>query len=310
MAWPSPRSAAIGASLPAPARLRLGCRPPARSSPASSGSWSSTASSRSSRADMGDAAPAINVSHLRMGYGERVLLDDASFDVQRSEIMVILGGSGCGKSSLMKNIIGLYKPMAGDIRIAGKSIVDTTAREKARLQRKLGVMYQSGALFGSLNVLENVRFPLDQFTDLKLPEKNLIARMLLHQVEMAHAEALMPGELSGGMLKRAGIARAMALGCDILLLDEPSAGLDPITAANLDRTILSLRNTLGFTFVVVTHELQSIFAIADRAIMLDPVSRTIIAEGKPADLRDHSTDARVRQLFNREPDKGANTSGG
>ena len=257
-----------------------------------------------------DGAPAISVRHLRMGYGKRVLLDDASFDVQRGEIMVILGGSGCGKSSLMKNIIGLYRPMAGDIRVTGTSIVSTSSQEKAKLQRSLGVMYQSGALFGSLNVLENVRFPLDQFTTLRLAEKNLTARMLLHQVEMAYAEALMPGELSGGMLKRAGIARAMALGCDILLLDEPSAGLDPITAANLDRTILTLRRSLGFTFVVVTHELQSIFNIADRAIMLDPVSRSIIAEGKPADLRDHSTDARVRQFFNREPDKAAETPGG
>jgi phospholipid/cholesterol/gamma-HCH transport system ATP-binding protein len=257
-----------------------------------------------------DAAPAISVSHLRMGYGKRVLLDDASFDVQRGEIMVILGGSGCGKSSLMKNIIGLYRPMAGDIRVTGTSIVSTSSQEKAKLQRSLGVMYQSGALFGSLNVLENVRFPLDQFTTLRLAEKNLTARMLLHQVEMAYAEALMPGELSGGMLKRAGIARAMALGCDILLLDEPSAGLDPITAANLDRTILTLRRSLGFTFVVVTHELQSIFNIADRAIMLDPVSRSIIAEGKPAELRDRSTDPRVRQFFNREPDKAASTTGG
>jgi phospholipid/cholesterol/gamma-HCH transport system ATP-binding protein len=247
-------------------------------------------------------APAISVRHLRMGYGKRVLLDDASFDVQRGEIMVILGGSGCGKSSLMKNVIGLYKPMAGDILIGAKSIVTASANEKALLQRSLGVMYQSGALFGSLNVLENVRFPLDQFTELALAEKNLTARMLLHQVEMAYAESLMPGELSGGMLKRAGIARAMALGCDILLLDEPSAGLDPITAANLDRTILNLRKSLGFTFVVVTHELQSIFNIADRAVMLDPVSRSIIAEGKPADLRDHSTDPRVRQFFKRQPD--------
>jgi len=250
----------------------------------------------------GAATPAVSVRNLRMGYGTRVLLDAASFDVARGEIMVILGGSGCGKSSLMKNIIGLYEPMAGDILIDGHSIVKTRGNEKAQLQRKLGVMYQSGALFGSLNVLENVRFPLDQFTDLDLANKNLTARMLLHQVEMAYAESLMPGELSGGMLKRAGIARAMALGCDILMLDEPSAGLDPITAANLDRTILSLRKNLGFTFVVVTHELQSIFAIADRAIMLDPVSRSIIAEGKPADLRDHSTDARVRQFFNRQPD--------
>jgi phospholipid/cholesterol/gamma-HCH transport system ATP-binding protein len=245
----------------------------------------------------------ISVRDLRMGYGARVLLDHASFDVWRGEILVLLGGSGSGKSSLMKNIIGLYKPMAGDILILGRSLVTVSADEKTQLQRKLGVMYQSGALFGSLNVLENVRFPLDQFTDLALADKNLTARMLLHQVEMAHAESLVPGELSGGMLKRVGIARAMALGCDILLLDEPSAGLDPITAANLDRTILSLRKNLGLTFVVVTHELQSIFTIADRAIMLDPISRSIIAEGKPADLRDHSTDSRVRQFFNRQPDR-------
>jgi phospholipid/cholesterol/gamma-HCH transport system ATP-binding protein len=246
--------------------------------------------------------PAISVCNLRMGYGARVLLNDASFDVHRGEIVVILGGSGSGKSSLMKNLIGLYKPMAGEILIDGASLVRASSEQRAHLQRKLGVMYQSGALFGSLNVLENVRFPLDRFTDLTPAEKNLAARMLLHTLEMAHAESLMPGELSGGMLKRAGIARAMALGCDILMLDEPSAGLDPITAANLDRTILSLRMNLGVTFVVVTHELQSIFAIADRAIMLDPHSRAIIADDKPAALRDHSTDARVLQFFNRQPD--------
>ena len=257
---------------------------------------------RSNQAAAANTPPAVSVRNVRLGYGKRVLLDDASFDVYRGEIVVILGGSGSGKSSLMKNIIGLYKPMAGDILINGASLVRASVEDKARLQRKLGVMYQSGALFGSLNVLQNVRFPLDRFTELTLVEKNLSARMLLHTVEMAHAESLMPGELSGGMLKRAGIARAMALGCDILLLDEPSAGLDPITAANLDRTILSLRSNLGVTFVVVTHELQSIFAIADRAIMLDPVSRAIIADDKPSTLRDHSTDARVRQFFNRQPD--------
>jgi phospholipid/cholesterol/gamma-HCH transport system ATP-binding protein len=255
-------------------------------------------------ATAGGASPAISVRNLRMGYGTRVLLDNASFDVRRGEILVILGGSGSGKSSLMKTIIGLYRPMAGDILIDGANIATAGTEEKAQIQRKFGVMYQSGALFGSLNVLENVRFPLDQFTDLALADKNLTARMLLHQVEMAYAESLMPAELSGGMLKRAGIARAMALGCDILLLDEPSAGLDPITAANLDRTILSLRRNLGFTFVVVTHELQSIFAIADRSIMLDPVSHSLIADGKPADLRDHSADSRVRQFFNRQPDVG------
>ena len=247
-------------------------------------------------------SPAVSVRNLTLGYGARVLLQSASFDVQRGEILVILGGSGSGKSSLMKVLIGLYRPMAGDVLIDGKSIVTARGDEKARLQRKLGVMYQSGALFGSLTTLENVRFPLDEFTDIALPEKNLTARMLLRQVEMDYAEALMPAELSGGMLKRAGIARAMALGADILMLDEPSAGLDPITAANLDRTILSLRANLGFTFVVVTHELNSIFTIADRAIMLDPRSRSIIATGAPAELRDGISDPRVRQFFNREPD--------
>src|SRR5258707_4092426 len=200
---------------------------------------------------------AISVQGLRMGYGARILLENASFDVKRGEVLVILGGSGCGKSSLMKNMIGLYRPMAGDVLIAGKSIVSASPDDKARLQRSLGVMYQSGALFGSLTVLENVRFPLDQFTDLDMAEKNLTARLLLRQVEMGAAESLMPAELSGGMLKRAGIARAMALGCDILMLDEPSAGLDPITAANLDRTILTLRESLGFTFVVVTTDCRA-----------------------------------------------------
>jgi phospholipid/cholesterol/gamma-HCH transport system ATP-binding protein len=252
--------------------------------------------------DLGASQAVISVRNLRIGYGERVLLDAASFDVHRGEIVVILGGSGSGKSSLMKSIIGLHEPMAGNIFIDGTSLVSASAEEKAQLQRKLGVMYQSGALFGSLSVLENVRFPLDRFTDLALEQKNLVARMLLQTVEMGQATRLMPGELSGGMLKRAGIARAMALGCDILLLDEPSAGLDPITAANLDRTILSLRKNLAFTFLVVTHELQSIFAIADRAIMLDPVSRAIIADDSPVSLRDHSPDARVRQFFNRQAD--------
>lgn len=249
-----------------------------------------------------DKDDAVVVTGLKMGYGDKILLEDASFNVRRGEVLVILGGSGCGKSSLMKHIIGLYEPMSGDISINGKSIVHAGQSEKSSIQRELGVMYQSGALFGSLNILENVRFPLDEFTDLGLPEKNKIARTLLELLEMGHSAELMPSQLSGGMLKRAGIARAMAIGANILILDEPSAGLDPITAANLDQTILNLRESLGYTFIIVTHELQSIFSIADRAIMLDPVSRSIIAEGSPKELRDNSKDTRVRQFFNRQPD--------
>ncbi len=251
------------------------------------------------------ATPVISVRNLRMGFGSRILLENASFDVGRGEIVVIVGGSGSGKSSLMKTIIGLHAPMSGDVLIEGRSLVTADARERERLQRRLGVMYQGGALFGSLSVLENVRFPLDRFTDLTLEQKNLTARLLLRELEMDGAESLMPAELSGGMLKRAGIARALALGCDILLLDEPSAGLDPVTAANLDRTILSLRRNLGATFLIVSHELQSIFAIADRALMLDPHSRSIIANDTPRSLRDENRDPRVHQFFNREADSQA-----
>lgn len=245
---------------------------------------------------------AITVTNLKMGYGDNILLEDASFKVSHGEILVILGGSGCGKSSLMKHIIGLYEPISGDICINGKSIVNASKSSKSSIQRELGVMYQSGALFGSLNILENVRFPLDEFTNLGINEKNKISKTLLNILEMGHACDLMPSQLSGGMLKRAGIARAMAIGSRILLLDEPSAGLDPITAANLDQTIKKLRENLGYTFIIVTHELESIFEVADRAIMLDPVSKSIIAEGNPKTLRDKSEDPRVRQFFNRQPD--------
>lgn len=243
----------------------------------------------------------IQVKNLTMGWPGKVLLDHVSFDIYDRQIVFIMGGSGCGKSTLMKTIIGLNPPLSGDILIRGKSIIHS-GNEISNIQRSLGIMYQSGALFGSLSVLENVRFPLDQFTDLPMKAKNLTSLMLLNALEMPAAANLMPGELSGGMIKRAGIARALSLGATILLLDEPSAGLDPITSANLDETIKKLRDELGCTFVIVSHELQSIFRIADRCLMLDPKTKSIIADGNPKELQENSPNPWVRQFFNAEPD--------
>ncbi len=246
--------------------------------------------------------PIIAVEHLTIGYGERVVQKDLNFQVRRGEVFVILGGSGSGKSSLLKCMIGLVAPVSGKILFDGVDIVTADGAERLKLLNKFGVMYQSGALFGSMSLVENARLPLDEFTRLDLHERELVALTKLNQVGLLEAARRMPSELSGGMQKRAGIARAMALDPAILFLDEPSAGLDPITSAGLDRLIRSLSRDFGITFVVVTHELQSIFAIADRCIMVDAERKTLIAEGKPAELRDHSEDPVVRQFFRREAD--------
>ncbi len=242
----------------------------------------------------------IEVRDLRMGYGGRVLLENVSFVVRRGEVFVILGVSGCGKSTLLKHLIGLYSPMAGEIWIEGRDFVRAEGEDRLSILRKFGVMYQMGALFGSMTVLENVRLPLDEFTALPLLAKDWIALTKLKLVGLAEAAGKMPSELSGGMQKRAAIARAMALDPDILFLDEPSAGLDPITSAGLDDLIKRLAGDFGMTFVVVTHELQSICAIADRAIMLDAAFRGVLAEGTPAQLRDSPPHPTVRQFFRRE----------
>lgn len=247
------------------------------------------------------AAPVlIEVRGVTVGYGERVIQQDLAFQVRRGEVFVILGGSGSGKSSVLKAMIGLIEPLAGQILFDGEDIVQTEGEDRRRLLRKFGVMYQSGALFGSMTVLENVRLPLDEFTDLPGEAKDLVAMAKLNQVSLLAAAGRVPSELSGGMQKRAAIARALALDPGILFLDEPSAGLDPITSAGLDATIRGLSRGLGITFVIVTHELQSIYAIADRCIMVDARRKTIIAEGPPADLRDHSEDPYVRQFFLRQ----------
>lgn len=247
-----------------------------------------------------DAGTVIRVEGLKAAYEGKVVFQEVSFEVRRGEVFVVLGGSGCGKSTLLKHLIGLYRPAAGRILIHGEDLVGAEGEERRRILRRLGVMYQSGALFGSLDLLENVMLPMEECTDLPREARPLIARMKLKLVGLEGFERYLPAEISGGMQKRAAIARAMALDPGILFLDEPSAGLDPVTSAELDQLILRLARSLGITFVVVTHELASIFAIASRAIMLAREAKGIVAEGPPAELRDRSSNPRVRRFFRRE----------
>lgn len=242
----------------------------------------------------------IRVEDFTAAYGEEVVLAHVNFEVYAGEVFTILGGSGCGKSTLLKHMIGLYKPAAGRILIDGQDIAAAEGEERLQILRRFGVMYQSGALFGSMTLLENVSLPLEEFTELPPDAIRLIAMMKLQRVGLSHAADQMPSELSGGMQKRAAIARAMALDPRLLFLDELSAGLDPITSAELDQLVLSLARGLKITFVVVTHELPSIFTIADRVVMLDKEKKGIVAIGRPQDLRDHSEDPGVRQFFSRQ----------
>lgn len=238
----------------------------------------------------------IQLKDVYAGYPGAVILENISFDVYKGEIFILLGGSGCGKSTVMKHMIGLNPVLSGSLRIAG---LEWDFDTRAELCRKIGVMYQSGALFGSMTCLENVMLPLGEFSTLKRKARRERAMELLKDVELEDAAEKMPSEISGGMRKRVAIARAMALEPEVVFLDEPSAGLDPITSSSLDELILKLRGEKGMTFVIVTHELDSIFKIADRCAMFDKARRAMIALGDPKELKLKSEDVFVRRFFNR-----------
>ena len=243
--------------------------------------------------------PAIEVEQLRCGYDGKVVLKDVSFRVARGEIFFIIGGSGCGKSTLLRHLVGLNHPPAGTVKFFGRSFADAHPAARREVLKTFGMLFQGGALWTSLTLRQNVALPLEEYTALSAREIEEVATLKLAQVGLGGFEDYYPAEISGGMKKRAGLARALALDPEIVFFDEPSAGLDPVTSRKLDELIVRIRETFGTTIVVVSHELASIFDIADRVIMLDRAQQGIIAEGKPRELARDSRDPRVTEFLRR-----------
>ncbi len=249
---------------------------------------------------MNSAAPAhIEIRDLTMAYGSRVIQQDLSFDIQRGDIFVIMGGSGCGKSTLLKHLLGLIEPSVGDILYSGTSFTHAQSTQRDAMRQTWGITYQSGGLFSAMSLSQNVSLPLQLYTNHTPAEVADIVAYKLALVGLAGYQEYYPSEISGGMRKRAALARAIALDPEILFFDEPSAGLDPISSRLLDDLIAQLQESLGATVVMVTHELPSIFAIANNSVYLDAKTQTMIATGDPKELRDHNDQPVVRQFLNR-----------
>jgi phospholipid/cholesterol/gamma-HCH transport system ATP-binding protein len=248
--------------------------------------------------------PAIEVEALTCVYDDHVILQDVTFSVRPAEIFFIIGGSGCGKSTLLRNLVGLNVPAAGTVRFLGQPFAEADTPQRREQLRTFGMLFQGGALWTSLTLRENVALPLEEYTTLSRGEINALAALRLGQVGLAGFEDYYPAEISGGMKKRAGLARALALDPAIVFFDEPSAGLDPVTSRHLDDLIRQVRDTFGTTIVIVSHELASIYGLADRLIMLDSEAKGIVAAGRPRELAEASPDARVREFLRRDEPKG------
>lgn len=245
------------------------------------------------------ATPHIRAENVTMAYGDFVIQRNLNFEVRHGEVFVIMGGSGCGKSTLLRAMIGLKSPAEGEVYFDGQPFWAGSDEEREQTKRRFGTLFQAGALWSSMTLAENIGLGLKQYTDLNDQQIREVAAYKLMLVGLAGFEDYYPNEISGGMKKRAGLARAMALDPEILFFDEPSAGLDPISAKLLDDLILELRDTLGTTVVIVTHELASIFSIADNSVFLDPDTKTQLATGNPKELRDHSDNFVVRNFLQR-----------